>query len=334
MHRNRTRDGAFMVAGVAFPGVAALDLIGPFEAFELASRELAADGAKGGYRTCLIAREPGGVRTLSGVTLQADYDLETAPETIDLLITPGYGSGAGIEGEAELLDWLRARAPKCGRVASICSGALLLAKAGLLSGKRVTTHWMDNDELRSIAPDAIVEAERIFCKDGKFYSSGGLTAGIDLALAIIEEDFGRAISLRVAKRLVVFLRRQGDQAQFSSMLSAQMRAGRFGSLIDRIEASLGADWTVEAMAESCAMSERNFARQFQKTVGCTPRLYVERRRLERARAILEASATHIDTVARDAGYSGARQFGRAFQREFGVSPSDYRRRFGLADGQT
>ena len=327
MRQNRTAPIA--VAGLVFPGVSALDLIGPIEAFEFASQELAAVGSPGGYKTHLIAREEGAVQTLSGVTLHADYALENAPSQIDLLLAPGYMTGAVINGEAELLAWLAARAPHIPRVASVCSGALILARAGLLAGKRVTTHWMDGAELREIEPAAIVEAEKIFCKDGAFHSSGGLTAGIDLALAIIEEDFGRAISLRVAKRMVVFLRRQGDQAQFSTLLSAQMNAGRFSALIDRIENNLHGEWTVDAMAQSCAMSPRNFARQFHKAIGCPPRLYVERRRLERARALLEQSSQSIELIARDAGYASARQFGRAFLREFGASPSDYRSRFGL-----
>lgn len=324
------RTAEIAVAGLVFPGVAALDLIGPIEAFELASIELAAIGARGRYRTRLIARQAGAVRTLSGVSLCADRAL-TDKARIDLLLTPGFTTGASIDGEAEMTAWLRERAPHIPRIASVCSGALLLARAGLLAGKRVTTHWMDGAELREIEPGAIVEADKIFCKDGAFYSSGGLTAGIDLALAIIEEDFGREISLRVAKRMVVFLRRQGDQAQFSTLLSAQMRAGRFGALVDRIESSLNDTWSVEAMAQVCAMSTRNFARQFHKAIGCPPRLYLERRRLERARAILEQSQQQIEVVAREAGYGTPRQFGRAFSREFGVSPSEYRARFGLPD---
>lgn len=331
MGQIRTGQREIVVAGLVYPGAVALDLLGPFEAFELATRELAAHGARGGYNMCLIGARRGLVRTLSGVALHADYDFAAAPERIDLLLTPGYATGAHVEGEAELLAWLRARTPGVARVASICSGALVLAKAGLLAGKRVTTHWMDGDELRAIEPRALVEAEKIFCKDGSFLSSGGLTAGIDLALAIIEEDFGRAISLRVAKRMVVFLRRQGDQAQFSSLLSAQMRASRFGALVDKIEGSLNDEWNVDAMAQFCAMSTRNFARQFHKDMGCPPRLYVQRRRLERARSILEQSSERIDAIALGAGYPGARQFARAFAREFGVSPSEYRARFGLAE---
>ena len=331
MRQNRTGGAEIIVAGVLFPGVAALDLIGPMEAFELASLELAATGAPGRYRLMLIAEKPGRVRTISGIALHADYTFANAPENIDLLLTPGYATGAEIEGEAAILSFLRKRAPHISRVASVCSGALILARAGLLADRRVTTHWMDSEELRGIEPRARVEAERIFCKDGALYSSGGLTAGIDLALAIIEEDFGRAISLRVAKRMVVFLRRQGDQAQFSSLLSAQMNAGRFASLIDEIESNLSGEWSVDTMAASCAMSPRNFARQFHKSLGCPPRLYVERRRLERARAILEQSSQRIETIAHDAGYATARQFGRAFMREFGVSPSEYRARFGLQE---
>jgi transcriptional regulator GlxA family with amidase domain len=329
MRQNRTANAEIIVAGVLFPGVAALDLIGPMEAFELASLELAAMGAPGRYRVMLIAEKTGPVRTISGVALHADYTFQNAPRKIDLLLAPGYATGAEIEGEAAILAWLRGRAPETPRIASVCSGALMLARAGLLAGKRVTTHWMDSEELRRIEPRARVEAEKIFCKDGALYSSGGLTAGIDLALAVIEEDFGRAISLRVAKRMVVFFRRQGDQAQFSSLLSAQMNASRFATLVDEIENTLSREWSVDSMAVFCAMSTRNFARQFHKSIGCPPRLYVEKRRLERARVILEQSSQRIETIAHDAGYATARQFGRAFMREFGVSPSEYRARFGL-----
>lgn len=331
MRQYRTRAGEIIVAGLLYPGAAALDLIGPIEAFELASRELESQGASARYRTVLVAKHAGPVRTFSGITMDADRSFDDAADDIDLVLTPGYATGAAVENEAELRGWIQARSRTVTRMVSVCSGALLFARAGLLEGKRVTTHWMDRDELSRAAPGAIVEADKVFCCDGSIYSSGGMTAGIDLALAIIEEDFGRALSLKVAKRMVVFLRRQGDQTQFSSLLSAQTRASRFGPLVDHIEGDLDRDWSVDAMAEACAMSTRNFTRQFQKTIGYAPRRYVELRRLERARTLLEESSAQMEAVARDAGYAGARQFGRAFAREFGVTPGDYRRRFGLAD---
>ena len=166
MRQNRTAQIA--VAGLVFPGVSALDLVGPIEAFEFASQELAAAGSPGRYKTHLMGCAEGAVRTLSGVTLHADYALANAPSQIDLLLMPGYVTGAVISGEAELLAWLASRAPHIPRVASVCSGALILARAGLLSGKRVTTHWMDGAEIREIEPAAIVEDEKIFCKDGAF----------------------------------------------------------------------------------------------------------------------------------------------------------------------
>ena len=315
-----------LIAGVLYEGALSLDLIGPIEAFSFARLELAAQNRRS-YEIVLAAPDAGPVETVSGVRLCADKTLN-ALEGVDTLIVPGMRTGDYRYRESGVIEWLRAAAPGIRRIACICSGAFIGAEAGLLAGRAATTHWMDCAELRELCPTARVEENRIFVKDGGVYSSGGVTAGIDLALALIEEDFGRPLALKVARRMVLFLKRQGGQVQFSDLLQAQIRSTRFATLIDWIEEALAMPLNVERLAEKAGMSPRNFARQFEAETGASPMKYVSARRLERARLLLEDSATPLGAIARETGFSSDERLRRAFQRALGVSPRDYRDRFG------
>lgn len=316
-----------LIVGALYDGALALDLTGPLEAFDIARRELSSR-TRSSYEIIAASVQPGPVRTLSGIRIVAEKSLGELG-AIDTLIIPGMATGDYAYRNSGLIDWLRGAAPNIRRIASVCSGAFIAGEAGLLDGKSVTTHWMDCNELREIAPGARVEDNRIYVKDGDIYSSGGVTAGIDLALALIEEDYGRALALKVARRMVVFLKRQGDQSQFSALLNAQTQSTRFASLIDWIESALSRPLDVETMAAKAKMSPRNFARQFQSEAGAPPMKYVAARRIERARLMLEESNKPLSEIARASGFDSDEKLRRAFQRAFGVTPGDYRRRFGL-----
>lgn len=318
------------VVALLYPGALAMDVIGPTDAYAFATLQLEDEGrADEGYRVVFLARAPGPVTTISGGRLCADAAFDAWADPIDVLIVPGARTSDTGYRDSGAVDWLRRAAPSAGRVCSVCSGALVAAEAGVLSGRRATTHWMDADALRADNPDIDVEENRIFVRDGNVYSSGGVTAGIDLALAIIEEDFGRRLALKVAKRMIVFLKRPGDQNQFSELLSTQMRAGPFADAVDWIEANLSGEISVPELAGRCAMSPRNFSRRFRRAVGVPPIRYVEQRQLERSRRALEETRQTIKRIACSAGFRSEDTFRRAFARAFGVTPSDYRARFGL-----
>lgn len=320
-------DASRLIVGAVYDGALSLDLIGPLEAFNIARRELSAQ-SQSSYDIVIASIRPGPVRTLSGVQLIAEKALSDF-EKIDTLIIPGMATGDYAYRNSGVIEWLRGAAANIRRIASVCSGAFIAGEAGLLDNRSVTTHWMDCDELREIAPKARVQDNRIYIKDGDIYSSGGITAGIDLALALIEEDYGRALALKVARRMVVFLKRQGDQSQFSELLNAQTQSTRFSSLIDWIETALGEPLNVDLLAAKANMSPRNFTRQFQAEIGVSPMKYVIARRIERARLLLEESAKPLNRIAAESGFATDEKLRRAFQRAFGTSPSDYRRRFGL-----
>lgn len=212
---------------------------------------------------------------------------------------------------------------------SVCSGAYVLAEAGLLEGRAITTHWAHAAEIRNAHPAVNVVENRLFCRDGDVFSSGGVTSGIDLALSIIEEDCGVEIARRVAKRMVVHLRRQGDQAQFSDWLGLQDRGGRFDPAIDWVERHLDSAVDVQTLADLCAMSPRNFARQFGQRYGITPMAYVQKRRLSFAKDMLETSQASIAKIAEKTGFSSDVQLRRAFQRIYHITPTQHREQFGL-----
>jgi transcriptional regulator GlxA family with amidase domain len=307
---------------VVFDGVQSLDVTGPLEVFAHAP----------GYAITTASLGGGTVRTSSGLRLTPDTDLRnlkdlrnfTTPP--DLLLVPG-GPGARRR-DPDLVGWLREHAGQARRLASVCTGAFLLAEAGLLNGRTVTTHWAHCDRLAAQYPDLTVDPDPIFIKDDHVATSAGITAGIDLALALVEDDLGRGPALAVARDLVVFLRRPGSQAQFSAQLSAQTaNRAPLRDIQHWIAEHPGADLSVETLAQRASLSPRHFARAFAAEVGMPPGRYVDRARLEAARRHLEDTAAGVEETARACGYGTPEAMRRAFLQALGVSPAEYRRRF-------
>jgi transcriptional regulator GlxA family with amidase domain len=307
---------------VVFPGVQPIDAIGPAEVFRTAGRLAEAD-----YEVSLVATNPGTVSSTT-VRLGVDRTLAGCRGPIDtLIVAGGVGSLRACE-DRRLVSWLREAAKRSRRVCSVCTGAFVLGAAGLLDGRNVTTHWASCDLLAEQYPSATVEADQIYVQDGDLWTSAGVTAGMDLALALVEEDLGRAIALEVARWLVVFVKRPGGQSQFSAQLAAQTADREpLRELQDWIAGNLRADLSVPALAARAHMSERNFARAFRKELGMTPAAYVETARVEAARIALESGDAHVDAVAQSTGFGTVETMRRAFHRRLGVGPSDYRARF-------
>ncbi len=312
---------------VAFDGLQPLDAVGPHEVFAGATRAARALGRAGGYRNTLASRAGGAVRAESGL------ELGTAPlpgpsERIDTLVLAG-GSGADAAAADEaLVAWVAGAAPRCRRVATVCSGAFLAAAAGLLQGRRVTTHWARAGQLREAYPGVRVDPDPIYIRDGKYWSSAGVTAGIDLSLALVQEDLGVDVAQTVARWLVMFLHRPGGQTQFASPVWVP-RAERSAVLAVQtlVEAAPGGDHRIPTLAAAAAMSVRHFTRVFTAEVGEAPSRFVERTRLEAARHELETTGDTLDLVAARCGLGSAETLRRIFQRHLGTSPDAYRRRF-------
>ncbi|WP_329042008.1 GlxA family transcriptional regulator [Streptomyces sp. NBC_00178] len=305
---------------VLFDGVQSLDVSGPAEVFAGASRF---PGISYDLRTASLDGAP--VRCSSGLTLVPDGTLADAPVP-DLLLVPG-GAGTRTPDPA-LVDWLRAHAPSAGQLVSVCTGALLLAEAGQLDGHRVTTHWSVCEMLARTHPAVRVDPDPIFVRDGRLATSAGVTAGIDLALALVEEEHGRQVALSIARHLVVFLRRPGNQAQFSAQLTAQTAAREpLREVQHWITGHPEADLSVEALAARARLSPRHFARAFQAETGLTPGRYVERVRIEQARRLLEDTTDSVAGISRASGYGTPEALRRAFLRALGTAPAEYRRRF-------
>jgi len=319
---------------LAYEDAQVLDITGPLEVFAAASRVVADRSGEASfpvYRSEIVACSPGPVRMSSGIELVATRSLEAARDDslpIDTLMVPGgMGTRRAVENR-DHIAWIRNLAGAARRVASICSGAFLLAEAGLLEGRTVTTHWNNCDDLAKYYPGLRVDPEPIYIKDGKFYTSAGVTAGMDLALALVEEDFGRQVALRVAQLLVMFLKRPGGQSQFSAQLSAQLaERDSLRELQSYIIENPAADLCVESLAARCAMSPRNFARVFSTEVGSTPARFVETTRVEVARRQLEETRGGIETIARTCGFGSGETMRRAFLRNLHVAPAEYRERF-------
>jgi transcriptional regulator GlxA family with amidase domain len=316
------------VVVLVYPGVQSLDVTGPLEVFAGAQSLIEARGLDTrGYEVRLVAASEEPFETSSGMTIVPDCTLARAG-AIDTLIVPG-GRGRGRVGrDPALRAWLVRAAGRARRVASVCTGAFLLAEAGLLSGRRVTTHWAFAEELARLHPEIDVDAEPIFIRDGNFWTSAGVTAGMDLALALVEEDHDRELALEIARHLVLFLRRPGGQSQFSATIVAQEpRREPLRELQREVVEDLAGEHTVEAMAARAHMSCRHFARAFRAETGMTPARYVERVRLEAARRRLEESSEAIGAVARECGFGSAETMRRVFLRVLRVGPAEYRRRF-------
>ena len=301
---------------VLFDDVQSLDVTGPLEVFAHLR----------GYQITTASLGAAPVTTSSGLRLSPDADLAHLKKAPDLLLVPG-GEGARRR-DPDLVAWLRANASRARRLASVCTGAFLLAEAGLLDGRRVTTHWAHCQDLAAQYPDITVDPDPIFIKDDTLATSAGVTAGIDLALALVEDDLGRDVALAVARQLVVFLRRPGSQAQFSAQLAAQTATRPpLRDIQHWITEHPGADLSVETLAQRASLSPRQFARAFAAQVGMPPGRYVDRARLEAARRRLEDTAADVAATARACGYGTPEAMRRAFVRALGVGPAEYRRRF-------
>ena len=317
------------VVFVLYEGVQSLDVTGPLEVFSGAERMLRARaGGSRSYRLRTLSRDGGKLRSSSGLTIVPEGSLGDAPAAIDTLIIPGGAGSRDACEDSELVAWIERAAPRATRVAAVCTGAFLLARAGLLAGRRATTHWAAADALARLYPDVAVDPEPIFVRDGHIWTSAGVTAGIDLALALVEEDLDREAALTIARHLVVFLRRPGSQSQFSATLAAQEpRRDCLREVQRLVVENVGAGHTVEAMAARAHMSPRHFARAFRAETGFTPARYVERVRVEAARRCLEDTSEPVAQIAARCGFGSAETMRRAFVRVLHVSPAEYRRRF-------
>jgi len=304
-----------------------LDLIGPLEVFADANDEAGREV----YRLTVAGSEVGEVRTSSGVGITVDAALATIRRPIDTLLVVGGDGTPDALRDRDLLREIQRLAGGAQRVASVCSGAFVLAAAGLLDGRRVTTHWRVCDVLAEMFPSLTVDPDPIFVRDGNVFTSAGVTAGMDLALALVEDDVGRDVALAIARRLVLFLRRPANQSQFSAQMGAQLaeRDGLREAQRHVVDAP-GSDCSVAALARVAAMSERNFTRCFAAQVGVTPARYVERVRVETARRLLEDSDDGVEAIAVACGFGTAETMRRTFLRLLRTNPTEYRRRFRAA----
>ena len=309
-----TRTIGFLI----FPDFQLLDATGPIAAFEIGSRYMG-----GAYDLRVLAAEAGPVRSSAGVSLLAEAMADT-PRLDTLVVAGGDGTRRSAYDPA-LLDYVRASAATARRVTSVCSGAFLLAAAGLLDGRRATTHWSRTKDFARRFPRVRLEPDRIYIKDGAIWTSAGITAGIDLALALVAEDGGEAVARGTAQQLVVYHRRPGGQSQFSALLEIERPDGRFGGLLAWARERLAEPLTVERLAGQAAMSPRNFARAFALETGLTPARAVERLRVEAARERVEAGPEPIDRIAHAAGFGDPERMRRAFVRAFGQPPQALRR---------
>lgn len=322
---------------VVFPDFQVLDVTGPLAVFDSASQLLLKEGilAERAYRTTVLAITAGPVQSSAGLSFLADRAYQDWNGVRDtLLVAGGYGAeAAGTDNK--LVAWLAEAAGRVRRMGSICTGALLLAKAGLLEGRHATTHWAWCAKLAAAYPSVTVDPDAIYVQDGNVFTSAGVTSGMDLALALVEQDWGRELALKVARWLVMFAKRPGGQSQFSAHLAAQVaERPPIRALQNWILDHLSEDLSVPALAERAAMSPRNFARVFLGETRTTPAAFVETARLEASRRKLEETTLSIQAVAHACGFGNAERLRRTFQRRLGVAPQDYRDRFRSASGST
>jgi transcriptional regulator GlxA family with amidase domain len=303
---------------VTYPRITALDLVGPHEVF----------GVTGGYDLVVAGPTAGAVVTTRGPGIIADHALTSIRGPIDTLVVVGGEGAIAAARDAKLVRTVANLARRSRRVASVCTGAFVLAAAGLLEGRRATTHWSSCDRLAEKYPAITVDPDRIFVRDGNIWTSAGVTAGMDLALALVADDMGQDVARAAARQLVMYVQRPGGQAQFSAQLGAQ-RAARdpLRELQGWIGEHPAEDHSVERLAAHVAMSPRHFARVFRDDVGCTPAAYVEQVRMEVARRLLETTDLSVDEIAATAGFGTPETLRRAFARRVGASPTEYRGRF-------
>ena len=321
--------GPLRIGFLGYQQVNALDVVGPAEAFASAMHVNAKGKLVHCYEVSIIGLTKRSFMAESGIVFQPIVTIDTAPP-LDTLIIPG-GSGLRLpEVNRKVSNWVSKKAKKTRRLASVCTGIYGLAATGLLDGRRVTTHWRFVDDVAKRFPKLRMEPNALFVKDGQFYSSAGVTAGIDLALALIEEDFGSKLALAVAREMVVYLKRAGGQEQYSEPLQFQTNSNdRFAQLGAWITNNPGKEMSVDSLAGRASLSPRHFFRRFKAHFGVSPAMFVETLRLNEARRRLSAGESSIETVAESVGFKGADSFRRAFERRFRVSPSKYRQNFGL-----
>lgn len=312
---------------LAYDDMNLLDLCGPLQALATASKRHSGTGPA--LYDIVVASAAGGL-----ITTSAGLPVMTVPIAtldglaIDTLIAPGGCKGEVFHSPRALVDWIVQQAPRVRRLCSVCTGAFLLAAAGQLKRKRVTTHWEWVDRLHKLYPEIDIDADKIFVRDGAIWTSAGVSAGIDLTLALIEEDYGHHVAIETARQLVMFIKRAGGQSQFSVPLAAQAQdGGRFDELHAWVAANLHENLTVDRLAEQAGMAPRTFARSYASQSGRTPAKMVEAMRLEAACRALEKTALPLKTIAANTGYVDEQNLRRVFQRQLGVSPGQYRSRF-------
>jgi transcriptional regulator GlxA family with amidase domain len=320
------------IAMIIYPGCVMMDACGPLEAFSFANLALELAGKiteqTPVYSMCIIAEQKGPVKTSSGITIEADYGFEDIPSDIDTLIIAGMPRVLDVLKDAKLREFLKSMSARVRRVVSICTGALFLAESEILNGRRATTHWLFCDFLASHYHDVRVEPDKVFVRDGNVYTSGGVTAGIDLALSLVEEDWGWEVASGAARGMLVFMRRPGGQSQFGAYMMNEARTRKdFRELQAWVVSNPKADLSVESLAERMNMSPRNFTRVFCQEVGVTPAKFVERIRVEAARNMILKSDSPVESIAGNCGFHNAEQMRRSFQRILNTSPQDYRSNF-------
>lgn len=318
------------IALLAIEGVQLLDVSGPLDVFAEANLQAGTEA----YRMLVVSLRPGAIRASSGVRLLPDIVIEDDPRAARLprlhtMLVAGAPHAGDAPSESLLLDWMRLVAPRARRYGSVCSGAFLLAEAGLLDGRRVTTHWAAADTLAARYPEIRVDADAIHVRDGKVRTSAGVTAGLDLALSLVEEDLGREVALKVASQLVMFFKRPGGQAQFSRAAPAAANRSALQELQRWVAAHPAEPHDVPALAARMGISARHLTRLFHDEVGVTPASWVEAARVGVARQLLEAGDLAPKQVAAECGFSSVDTLRRAFLRVVGVTPADYRKRHAM-----
>lgn len=314
------------VAILCISPVRALDMIGPGEVFMEANR-LRGDAFY--HVTFISGSKDTAIHSPLSLSFNVGSSYLDVNSSFDTLLIAGGEGARGPVYDSAMLEWVERHVRVCRRFGSVCTGTMVLAAAGLLNGKRATTHWNWCDELTTRYPRITVERDPIFIKDGNCYTSAGVTAGIDLALALVEEDLGRELALRIAQMMVVFLRRPGGQSQFSTTLTAQKaERNALADLLAWLPEHLTSDLSVKAMARIAAMSPRNFSRGFKEAVGTTPAQHLEALRVEAARRLLETSSLSQGEIAAQVGVNSTETLRRIFRRQVQVTPGEYRRTFG------
>jgi len=315
-----------VVEVLAYPSVKLLDVTGPIQVFASANAFMAEAGQGTPYAIRIVAQGGERVEASGGVELAA-HPLSPVDAALDTLMIAGGEGVAAATNDPVLIDWVRERAKRARRTASVCTGAFLLAASGMLDGRRAVTHWAFCAELARRFPAVSVEPDPIFVRDDTVWTSAGVTAGIDLALALVEEDLGRTVALAVARYLVVFLKRPGGQAQFSEFLSLQAAEDKFGALHDWISRHLADDLSLPVLATQAGMSERSFSRHYAEQTGQTPARAIERLRVEGARHLLSETRVPVKRISQRCGFGSEETMRRSFLRVLDTTPQDYRARF-------